>query len=410
MWKKKIEEIKKYIILDTEVDSFDNVKKEIVCMRYSHDYVITDSKAYREKLTELYSPLKAKRISMKKFEDILIQEIISFYCENKQTLEINEKIEEIKNQDYHVLLPLYKVTLKVPQDKLGEWTVVNYKNRWNYIATVLNQGLPEKFPMDNCGWSCSDNLAFIDIIVNAKDEEFAQESASLTHQSIVNALNFMFFQNEGKLKITAQNKQWGDEQYFVVSSEFLSQNTYADNVDETFQLDEYLTFLNNQQKGNYKIFSIIRKEKPENIIEEKLVTAINWIGMAIAERNTSIAFVQAMFAIETLLQNDIKGEPITKSIVATIAEAIAFIMGSDYESRKFLEKDFKRLYGLRSKIAHGKGNDVSGADLDRVIYLARNLVYSFIKKPEIREAKSMIMITNYIEKMRYTTSIEQEAK
>ncbi len=403
MWKKKIEEIKKFIILDTEVDSFDTVKKEFFGVSSSHEYVITDIKAYREKLAEIYTPLKTKKISKKKFEEILIKTLIAYYCDNVSIPNLTERIDGIRNQDFHVLLPLYKVTMTALQEKFVGWTIIKYSNIWNYISSILNQGVPAKFPKNSNGWICSDDLAFIDIIVTAKDEEFAQENAHITHQTIVNALNFMFFQNDDKLKITAQNKQWGDEQYFVVGSGFLSQSTYADNIDETLQLDAYLKFLNDPKNGNYKILKIVEKEKPENQIESRIITAVNWIGMAIAERNTSIAFVQAIFAVEALLQNDIKDEPINKSIVAMIAEAIAFILGNDYESRKSIEKDFKRLYGLRSKIAHGKGSDINGTDLDKAIKLARDLVYAFIKKAEIKDAKTMQMITNYIEKMRYTT-------
>ena len=63
MWKKKIEEIKKFIMLDAEVDSFDTVKKDFFGMNSSHNYIITDIKAYKEKLAEIYTPLKTKNLA-----------------------------------------------------------------------------------------------------------------------------------------------------------------------------------------------------------------------------------------------------------------------------------------------------------------------------------------------------------
>ena len=76
--------------------------------------------------------------------------------------------------------------------------------------------------------------------------------------------------------------------------------------------------------------------------------------MAVAEKENSVAFTQAMYGIESLLQYEQKGEMISKSIVASIAENVAFLLGCNFDERKELEKQFKELYGIRSKIAHGK--------------------------------------------------------
>ena len=89
--------------------------------------------------------------------------------------------------------------------------------------------------------------------------------------------------------------------------------------------------------------------------------------MAVAEKENSVAFTQAMYGIESLLQYEQKGEMISKSIVASIAENVAFLLGCNFDERKELEKQFKELYGIRSKIAHGKSNDISAYEVLDVI-------------------------------------------
>ena len=112
--------------------------------------------------------------------------------------------------------------------------------------------------------------------------------------------------------------------------------------------------------------------------------------------------VQATFAIECLLQYDSKGIPINKSIVASLSESIAILLGDSFQSRKEYEKKFESLYSLRSKIAHGKGNDVTVLQVLDAIDIAKKTVVAILTNPEIKEAKTIQMINNYVERVRYT--------
>lgn len=109
--------------------------------------------------------------------------------------------------------------------------------------------------------------------------------------------------------------------------------------------------------------------------------------------------VQATFAIECLLQYDSKGIPINKSIVASLSESIAILLGDSFQSRKEYEKKFKSLYSLRSKIAHGKGNDVTVLQVLDAIDIAKKTVVAILTNPEIKEAKTIQMINNYVERV-----------
>ena len=124
--------------------------------------------------------------------------------------------------------------------------------------------------------------------------------------------------------------------------------------------------------------------------------------MAISEKNNAVSFTQAIFSVECLLQYQQPKEPISKSIVATIGEAIAFLVGSSLEERSDLERRFKDLYGIRSSIAHGKGKPVSDIDVLDAIDLSKRVIVALLTKSELKSAKTFQSVSNYIKRMRYT--------
>ena len=99
-----------------------------------------------------------------------------------------------------------------------------------------------------------------------------------------------------------------------------------------------------------------------------------------------------------------------KSIVASISEDIAFLLGRNFDDRTKYEKEFKEIYSIRSKIAHGKSAEITSYQVLDVINMAKLLVQEFILNPAISDAATMLKITNYITKQRYTVSVEKESK
>ena len=193
-----------------------------------------------------------------------------------------------------------------------------------------------------------------------------------------------------------------DKQFIASSGSIIPSTTIKTNSGSKLDISLYEDTLTSDTEGNQKLISIIQNEKGNNEIDQRLLNALNWIGLSIAEKNNAIALVQATFAIECLLQYDSKGIPINKSIVASLSESIAILLGDSFQSRKEYEKKFKSLYSLRSKIAHGKGNDVTVLQVLDAIDIAKKTVVAILTNPEIKEAKTIQMINNYVERVRYT--------
>ena len=199
------------------------------------------------------------------------------------------------------------------------------------------------------------------------------------------------------------------DRHFIVSSENFSMSLRGTPVGmKHLDLKEVVNYITGEQYGNRKVLDIVGKTAPESELETRIINAVNWIGMAVAEKNHAIAFTQAIFAVECLLQYQQTGEPISKSIVASIGEEVAFLLGKDIDSRKAWEKQFKSLYGIRSKISHGKSTDITVYEVLAAIDLAKRLVIELLTNTAFKNAKTIQMVNNHIEKMRYTYSAQEE--
>lgn len=102
---------------------------------------------------------------------------------------------------------------------------------------------------------------------------------------------------------------------------------------------------------------------------------------------------------------DLFTQPISKSIVASIGETIAFLVGNSFEERTTLEQRFKKLYGIRSSIAHGKGKEISDLDVMDAIDLAKSTVQAIMTRGEFKTAKTLQPIDTFIKKMRYSCAL-----
>ena len=115
--------------------------------------------------------------------------------------------------------------------------------------------------------------------------------------------------------------------------------------------------------------------------EKRLINAILWLGKAQIELDNKIYFMELCFALEALLQVNTNSF-INPSISYSIAISCAMIIADQFSDRKIVANNIKRLYGIRSAIAHGREKSVSNKDCELlfkyIVYLINDLVH---KKP-----------------------------
>lgn len=144
-------------------------------------------------------------------------------------------------------------------------------------------------------------------------------------------------------------------------------------------------------------------------IENRLIKAIQWIGIANSNESDTNKYVQYIFALESLLQHRPRHEMITPSITYQLAEYGAFIVGENAnlaittkkEVRSKIFKDIKKIYAERSKIVHGRGRDCSTAN----VFLAHNIMYvlinSILANEELLHFTSMEQLSAWVEDKKF---------
>lgn len=372
---------------------------------------INDDTKFKYYINQLYSEmsLAQKLISKKKFADIILDNYIQVNIDPAHECEIIKQIDEIKIEKMHVLLPVFYVHMHCETINFGENRFVKFQD----IIKVFNIGEYEIFNgMTELGKDkYFYNVPFADIIVESRDFDYAYEQAEIKLEEIIHICNYMLYSGiRGAEVISSTTNSGTQERRFIIGEK--TSNVYSGGHSPLVKrlcFEDAKDFMVNEKCGNMQLWGMYDK-KDKNEVETRIINAVNWIGMAIAEKNNSIAFTQAVFAIESLLQRQTKGEIFNKSIVASIAEDIAFLLGRDFEERKKYEKEFKKIYGIRSKIAHGKSSEITAYQVLDVINMAKLLVQELIINPVFKDAATMQKITNYIIKQRYTVDVEKESK
>ena len=360
-------------------------------------YAIINKAQYFVYLNKLFDDYAKKLlISLKQFEELIIKALFRVQ-NNEKIADFVAEIQKLPIKSFHVLLPIYNLKLNINQGRLGEITLVSYNNLEQYCLD--NKAvIPDIFKDSLDKDKYYDGVAFVDIAINARDFNYAEHQAKEKLSIIINVLNFMVGHKDKQMEISSERKKLGDEFFIGFGEEFFNVSRKTD-IKQPIDFATFKLFIEDVKSGNNKILKLLAIENL-NELEQRILYGVNWVGMSLMERNNAIALSEALFAVESLLQED--AGIINKSIVASLAEAVAFIVGVDFDSRLQLEEKFKGLYGLRSKITHGKGMNISDIETMEAISLARELIYNIINKPAFKEAKTLKTIKNYIVKMRYT--------
>ena len=369
-----------------------------------------DSVGYNEFIKELYKHVQGEKlkISLKGFENLVIADYFDLTVNDKQVHSLRQEIEEIPVERIHALLPLFNIQTTASKVNVGDYCLVQFQEIGKYI-NEMNWKIPEVHENDFKSDSYFLDVPFVDIVVEARDDDFALDMAKSKMQSFISFLNYCLFSDIKGVEVVSSHADTGirSRHYLISPTSFCSSSSVNSPGIKRPDVSELLECINREEDGNRRLIEIVQKSSLENEIEKRVFNALNWIGLAIAEKNNAIALTQAIFAIECLLQTEIKGEPISKSIVASISESLAFLLGDSFEKRKDLEKQFKKIYGLRSKVAHGKGNDVTIDNVLDSIFVAKQTIIAILTTPELKNAKTIQMVSNYIEKKRYTCAEDE---
>ena len=126
---------------------------------------------------------------------------------------------------------------------------------------------------------------------------------------------------------------------------------------------------------------MLKAEHSHSDMENKLLDGIHWLGESTKPDTNHARFVKIGVALETLLGGEPKDEMLqVRGITAMLAERAAFVAGKDFESRKKIDEDIRKYYGMRSGIVHGRKKDITLTDIDDFGKLVRSLALALLEK------------------------------
>lgn len=114
--------------------------------------------------------------------------------------------------------------------------------------------------------------------------------------------------------------------------------------------------------GFSRIANLLTKKR--NVVEDKIISSIQWAGKATVEGKKEEAFLLYAISLESLILLENEKE----ELGYRLRTRVAHLLGSDLESRLKISNKVRDLYKVRSQIVHSGSYQVTDAD----VYLLRS--------------------------------------
>lgn len=151
--------------------------------------------------------------------------------------------------------------------------------------------------------------------------------------------------------------------------------------------------------GIGKIWAILSSTSKTKM-QERILLAIEWLGQARLERSRANAILKAAIATEILF--NLRQEAIGPSISSQIAETMAHVVGGNVEVKLMIEKEMKRLYGLRSDVTHRGAVNFDEGDIRLLMILAGDAIMVLLTRAPYKDFASEDQFVKHLNIVKYS--------
>lgn len=353
-----------------------------------------DADEWEKGVKKLYESLckVESNVSFSEFSSYIAHLIFLNKFENFK--DITDYFQNMPLKEYHFLKPLVGL-------KLDDIKQINYDD----ITLIKKEYFAEYFKNKNEVLELGErilqreeSLIYVDVICKAKDGTKASEYAMQKFKIIDICFRFFLKSNNSKAFRFGTHSLNHDSISGMIGYTQTELIATKKEYDYSISIDNYVKTIFETSVAK-RIWELMEKADL-NDMERRIREAIIWFSMASHENDNSIAFLQCFLAIEAILL--VQDEFINKSIVAQISEHAAFILGTDSQERITIEKKFKKLYAIRSAIAHGKKKSNIDSYIKEIFSLTHILIINFLGKDSLKHMQKIDEFSEYMTKLKFS--------
>ena len=252
------------------------------------------------------------------------------------------------------------------------------------------------------------NEVYIECTVEARDTERAKEIANARFYSFEQIFRVFIGRRTDRLEVGILNytgPQLRDCLVFAEEEGPMTHNLSWNGALQPIPLND--PYFSKPEVPFPRLFGLISSENTE--LERHVLRCAEWTGQAMGDQNGASAFVKGTIALEVLFSANEKGV-ITPSIMAQIAESCAFLLGNSKWQPWEVEKEMKRLYGIRSAVVHSGKNSVAEKDLNALLQICRSVVIILLSNQDFAETTSISQLADYFRRRKYAGMVETQTR
>lgn len=369
-----------FYIQDADRQLYNEVLKEL----YTHNKEVRNSYTFKtiEKLIE-----NALYVA-KTQGDIITDETIN---------DIFKKLLDVEKREYEIVHTISGVSF-IQKVELDNFFFSNYEEIKNYTsATYMNKN---SSGLNNVAFGeMKKSNAFVCVKVEARENEKAKELAYEKMKKIEAVMRF-FAAVYGEVYDIGifDFRAYNVDSAYIFSKENIGESSQCSG---RFCDIDWIDFYGEYKQYLDELFKLIFKPGLSEM-EKRILLSVTFCSRATFDREDAVGFLEAMMAIEALLQANSEGL-VTPSITYQITEYCAFLLHTKLEGRKNLDKTIRNMYAIRSKISHGKQDTIEKSDYEQLWYIATNLIIFFLANDTLKKMKKFSELQDYIKELKYST-------
>jgi hypothetical protein len=280
-----------------------------------------------------------------------------------------------------IVLPIYGVLLANSPIELGAFTI------------YTNEALKIKYPeLNSSRERIRDKEYFVAQTVTSKSLDKCREDAEKNFFIFENVANFITAGFHKTYKISLFDSRFFEQinHLAFTNNQILSGGKTLHNFEPVKIANPYFS---DPINGSGKVWDLITITK--NDLQKKILESIEWSGKASVETDDNKALLLYLISIEAIL-NYAQNTSLYIPTTISLADSVAFLLGTTKDSRRQLAKTITELYALRSGIVHGSVRQVPEHDLQRAFIPSHRIVKKILFEEPYKSLSSKKMLSEYL--------------